>query len=259
MWVGRTITNPRTGSSYHVEKLIGSGTTSDVYAAWSSRFSQRVAVKIIPADTIYQRERAAYDIIYQRERAAYELASAWPSCYPDLVCLYEAFQFQNRGILVLELLTTDLYHSCVPDPDIPTLLRSILGALGHLHQLGLSHGDISLSNIYRSGSTYKLGDLGQVCSRDPRPHLPTCASLIVSTLRNSQAFDISTKQDILQLGQIIATIALGVCPAEVSALEEPNLNLAEITDRDLRVILYHMLNLSNQWSIQELQAYLKTV
>lgn len=258
--VGQALTNPVTKIHYKLEKLIGSGNSAKVYSARSSHSNESVAIKIFPSS-----DQASY----QRERRAYELASAKPACYSSILCLQDFFVLPSthEGVLILELVDTDLAQTVVPHQDIPKLVHALIQAITHLHDLGLVHCDINLHNVYRRGSMYKLGDLSLVCSRHAILGLPSCRQLIETNRslspyqRQDQAFAREMDSDVFQLGQVLASVVFNFYPTsyvDISPKEPyPYPEPPEISGQALIMLIRHMLHPSDRWTSSQLRAYIK--
>jgi serine/threonine protein kinase len=253
--LGQTLTNPDTGRTYQLIRLVSSGKCGDVYAAKSPNFSQPVAIKVVLKLDSYQRERMAYKII------------AAKSSGDGFIALYDAFvdKSTHHGVIVSELMDSDLSRTVVPTHDIPTLFGSLIKAVSQLHRYGLVHRDITLNNIVFCGSTYKLCDLSHVCGHHSHPFIPSCSQMssvdgiMSSQQRNDQAFKREMDYDVFQLGQVLASVILGYYPNEYINLSTdepyPNVEPSEISGHALMVLLRHMLHPKDRWTSSQLQSY----
>jgi serine/threonine protein kinase len=78
-----------------------------------------------------------------------------------LVSSYDIFQHDSGMILQMELCSGGDLHSVVlTECECWKVVAMVGDALDHIHTSGYIHLDVSPSNIFRSGSRYKLGDFG---------------------------------------------------------------------------------------------------
>ncbi|MFP5289587.1 MAG: serine/threonine-protein kinase [Actinomycetes bacterium] len=139
--VGRVI-----GERYRVERLIGRGGMSTVFAATDTALGRTVALKIFPSVA-----RGDFD------RQSAEIGVLAGLSHPGLVTLYDAFEAEGaEGVIVLEFVDgPDLRQRLRQgplDPGAVRLLgRSIADALAYVHGHGVVHRDVTPANILLPG------------------------------------------------------------------------------------------------------------
>lgn len=137
--VGRVL-----GERYRVDRLVGRGGMSSVYAATDLALGRTVALKIFASD------REARDDFDRRSSEISVLAGL---SHPALVTLYDAFDGgDGDGVIVLELvegidLRTRLKRGPLEPGAIRLLGRSIADALAYVHARGIVHRDVTPANI----------------------------------------------------------------------------------------------------------------
>lgn len=139
--VGRSI-----GERYRVERLIGRGGMSTVYAATDTALGRTVALKIFSSVA-----RGDFD------RQSAEIGVLAGLSHPGLVTLYDAFETRDgEGVIVLEFVDgPDLRQRLREGPLEPgavrLLGRSIADALAYVHGHGVVHRDVTPANILLPG------------------------------------------------------------------------------------------------------------
>jgi hypothetical protein len=148
------MTSPPRLRGYAVERLLGSGATSDVWAARASASGARVALKRI---------RVAADAGRARDEAA--LLAALD--HPNLVRLHDLIETDEAAVLVLdlaeggslaELLAT---RGRLTPGEVITALAPVAAALAYLHDACVVHGDVSAANVlFAANGVPLLADVG---------------------------------------------------------------------------------------------------
>ena len=139
--VGRVI-----GERYRVERLIGRGGMSTVFAATDTALGRTVALKIFSSVA-----RGDFD------RQSAEIGVLAGLSHPGLVTLYDAFEAEGgEGVIVLEFVDgPDLRQRLRQGPLEPgavrLLGRSIADALAYVHGHGVVHRDVTPANILLPG------------------------------------------------------------------------------------------------------------
>jgi eukaryotic-like serine/threonine-protein kinase len=141
---------------YAVERLLGSGSTSEVWQARVVSTGARVALKrIVIGDD------------EQLRRAQVEAGLLAALDHPNLVRLHTALELDDAVVLVLDLAEAgslaDLLaaRGRLAPGEVITALGPIAAAVGYLHDEGVVHGDVSAANIlFTAAGTPLLADVG---------------------------------------------------------------------------------------------------
>ena len=148
-------------TDFDISQKIGEGGFSVVYSARQRSTGARVALKVIQAAKLSAEERARVD----REILIHASASRVPS--PHVVQLRSWFCDAERVYIVLELCPNgDLYklkkrYGFCSEPVTRDLGRQLLLGLGFLHDRGIVHRDLKLSNLLiGTDGRLKIADFG---------------------------------------------------------------------------------------------------
>jgi eukaryotic-like serine/threonine-protein kinase len=164
----RTASDPRVGrvlgERYRVDRLIGRGGMSSVYAATDMTLGRTVALKVFGNDAASRGD-------FRRQSAEIDLLAGLS--HPGLVTLYDAFESAERdGVIVLEFVDgPDLRRRLQSGPLAPDAIRligrAIADALAYVHGHGIVHRDVTPANILLPGArshdslpVAKLADFG---------------------------------------------------------------------------------------------------
>ncbi len=154
---------------YRLEQSLGSGGFGQVYAAWDTRLSRRVAVKVLTL-----RSEWADGARHERQgRFRRETVAAAALSHPNVATVHDAGAHEGRPFLVMELLNgTDfrqvlLERGGLPVADVLSYGAQICAGLRHAHEHGLVHRDIKPENLMLlPDGTVKICDFGLVAHRD---------------------------------------------------------------------------------------------
>jgi len=161
-WIGRRF------GSYEITALVGAGGMGEVYRARDTRLGRDVAIKVLPASFVADRDRLA-----RFEREARMLAAL---NHPHIATIYGIEEIPNPGpnpesrtpnpVLVLELvdgetLADRVARGPMPWRDALPIAKQICDGLEAAHEKGIIHRDLKPSNIAltKSGAV-KLLDFG---------------------------------------------------------------------------------------------------
>ena len=139
---------------YRLERQIGAGGMSEVWAATDLDLERKVAVKLLATDADPAR--------FEREaRAAAGLA------HPNVCTLYAYGEADGRRYMVLELLPGGSLEDRLAggrpllDEDTRRIATEIAAGLAHAHERGVVHRDLKPANIlFDSEGRAKIADFG---------------------------------------------------------------------------------------------------
>jgi len=147
---------------YLLEHRLGSGGMATVWLATDTRLHRRVAIKV-PSDALSANE--TYRLRFEREARTAAAVS-----HPNLVPVFDYGCVGERPYLVSEFIDGDsLSHLRARGQAPPTeaLARALLGALGHIHEVGIVHRDVKPANVMvEPGGRIMLTDFGIAQSLD---------------------------------------------------------------------------------------------
>jgi Tol biopolymer transport system component len=152
---------------YDIQSLLGAGGMGEVYRARDLRLRRDVAIKVLPAAFVTDRERLA-----RLEREARLLAAL---NHPHIGAIYGLEDIDGVRALVLELvegetLADHVRRGPMSVADTLPVARQIAEALEAAHEKGIVHRDLKPANIkIAPGGTVKVLDFGLA---KPGEHAP---------------------------------------------------------------------------------------
>ena len=175
----------------------------EVYRATDSRLKREVAIKVLPAAFIADRERLA-----RFEREAQLLAQLQ---HPNVASIYGLEESDGTRALVMELvegedLSARIARGPLPPDEALGIARQMAEALEAAHERGIVHRDLKPGNVkVRADGTVKVLDFGLAKAMEPAASTASAADLARSpTLLNSPTL---TGAHGTQLGVILGTAA----------------------------------------------------
>jgi serine/threonine-protein kinase len=131
---------------YRLEALVGKGGMGQVWAAFDSKLSRKVAVKIVDLDGV--------DPVASRSRFEREAELSRQLRGPSFVEVYDQGWADRRAYLVMELLEGETLHQrltrvgVMSPEDALVVLRSVGACLRLAHTLQIVHRDLKPGNIF---------------------------------------------------------------------------------------------------------------
>ncbi len=209
--------------SYRVMGPLGAGGMGEVYRARDSKLNRDVALKLLPAEFEFDRERLA-----RFRREAQVLAAL---NHPHIAAIYGLDESNGRQALVLELVegatvAERIVGGALPLREALTLARQIAAALEAAHEKGIVHRDLKPANIkVTPAGVVKVLDFGlaKTTERDVRESVlssvPTMADgtrvgVIVGTAaymspEQARGQNVDTRTDIWAFGCVLFELLAG--------------------------------------------------
>jgi serine/threonine-protein kinase len=192
---------------------LGAGAMGTVHEAFDEVLGRTVALKILRRD-LWESERA-------RERMAREASALGRVTHPNVIGIYNVFEYE--GALVLELehaaagtLREVMARGPLPEAAAVALLRAVLAGLEAIHAAGVVHRDLKPSNILIAGDgTPKIGDLG--IARDLQAQALTATGTALGTAEYMAPEQVSGSSvepatDLYACGVILYELIAGTVP-----------------------------------------------
>ena len=151
--------------TYRIVELIGEGGMGQVYRATDANLARQVAIKVLPAAFVQDRERLA-----RFEREAKTLAALND---PHIAQIYDLERSATTPALVMELVEGETLADRIARGPIPLdealpIAKQIAEALETAHEQGIIHRDLKPANIkVRDDSTVKVLDFGLAKALEP--------------------------------------------------------------------------------------------
>ncbi len=150
---------------YEITAKLGEGGMGEVYRATDTKLKRDVAIKVLPADFVEDKERLA-----RFEREAQLLAQLH---HPNIASIFGMEESESTKALVMELvegptLAERLEQGPLPLEESLSLARQIAEALEEAHEKGIIHRDLKPQNIKASiEGKVKVLDFGLAKAMDP--------------------------------------------------------------------------------------------
>ncbi len=134
--------------SYELKEPIGKGSTSTCYVSIHKRSGSRVAAKVIDKRKI---SFAMNDLLPQFRR---EVEILKMLNHPHIIKIYDVFESSQSLIVLMELVQGgELFDYLIERPDrllseaeASHIIRQVTWAIAYMHQHGVMHRDIKVSN-----------------------------------------------------------------------------------------------------------------
>ncbi len=258
----------RTIGRYKILGVLGEGGMGTVYLARDDRLARSVALKVLPAEMVRQKDRV--------QRFIHEARAASALNHPNILTVYEIDEVEQAELgkihfismeLVVGKTLQDLIHSAdVSTNDLLRYLAQTAEGLAKGHAAGIVHRDLKPDNIMVSSDGYaKILDFGLAKLTNPehelnklRQHRST-PGLILGTLgymspeQAQGKSEIDARSDIFSFGCILyeavtrsKAFASG---STIDALHKiihsepaPIADLVPGTPDDLKGLIYECLN-----------------
>ncbi|HUJ15102.1 MAG TPA: protein kinase [Thermoanaerobaculia bacterium] len=204
---------------YRVTGRIGEGGMGAVYRATDTRLGRNVAIKVLTAVTLSDKERI--------QRFEQEARATGMLNHPNLLTIYDVGNSDGTPFLVSELLEGEtlrerLDRSAIPPRKAVDIALQMANGLGAAHEKGIVHRDLKPENIYiTKEGRVKILDFGiaklsatgndggpkfQMAATEPGIVLGTVGYMSPEQVRGEQ---VDRRSDIFAFGAILYEMLTG--------------------------------------------------
>ncbi len=201
---------------YQIIKELGRGATSAVYLANDAFAGRQVAIKLVRADALGDKEQG------RRFHKLFlvEAALAGKLSHPHLVTIFDAVSDEDGSYLVMEYVAGGTLErhtqpaNLMPINNIVEVAFKCCKALDYAHRHGIIHRDIKPANILLSGETdIKVSDFGAALSVSAETTQVTgIGSPAYMSPEQLQEMTLNHQTDIFSLGVVMYELLTGTLP-----------------------------------------------
>ena len=210
---------------YQIVSRLGMGGMGEVYLAEDTRLDRKVALKILPATVVSDKQRMS--------RFTQEAKAASALNHPNILTIHEIDQTDSTHFIATEFIDGETLRQHMTDAQIPIhealeIGIQVASALSAAHQLRIIHRDIKPENIMiRRDGIVKILDFGLAKLTKPEREaaLDTQASTEIKTKpgvmigtpqymspEQSRGLDVDARTDIWSLGCVLYEMVTGQRP-----------------------------------------------
>ncbi|XP_074060694.1 inactive serine/threonine-protein kinase PLK5 [Macrotis lagotis] len=228
--------DPSTGRVYRRGRLLGTGAFGRCYKLTDMSTNRVFALKVVPRGRFSGLNQWGKRGPPSRRQVEREIELHCQLRHRNVVGFHGHFADQDNVYLVLEYCSRkSLAHvlkarKTLTEPEVRYYLRGIAAGLRYLHQQGIIHRDLKLSNFFiTKNMEVKIGDLGLATKVGPGGH---CHGGLCGTPNYLAPEVVSRKghsiqSDIWALGCIMYTALTGIPPFKASPLPEMYQNIRD--------------------------------
>jgi len=201
---------------YQIIKELGRGATSAVYLANDAFAGRQVAIKLVRADALGDKEQGRrFHKLFLAEAAL-----AGKLSHPHLVAIFDAVSDEDGSYLVMEYVSGGTLEPYT-QPDKLMTINSIVEiifkcckALDYAHRHGIIHRDIKPANILLTdGTDIKISDFGAALSVTAETtQVSGIGSPAYMSPEQLQETTLSHQTDIFSLGVVMYQLLTGSLP-----------------------------------------------
>jgi serine/threonine protein kinase len=201
---------------YQIIKELGRGATSAVYLANDAFAGRQVAIKLVRADALGDKEHGRrFHKLFLAEAAL-----AGKLSHPHLVAIFDAVSDEDGSYLVMEYVsggTLEPYTLPAKLMTINSIVEIIFKcckALDYAHRHGIIHRDIKPANILLTGETdIKISDFGAALSVTAETtQVSGIGSPAYMSPEQLQEMTLNHQTDIFSLGVVMYQLLTGALP-----------------------------------------------
>jgi serine/threonine protein kinase/Tfp pilus assembly protein PilF len=219
---------------YEIRSKIGEGGMGEVYLAQDTKLDRKVALKILPAEVAYDRNRM--NRFVQEARAASALN------HPNIITIYEIDETESGHFIATEFIDGETLRerelkAALKLGEVLDVATQVASALAAAHAARIIHRDIKPDNIMvRRDGIVKVLDFGLAKLTAPaldsvdgeaptRPNVNTDPGVVMGTAiymspEQARGLPLDARTDIFSLGVVIYEIIAGRLPFEGSSRNE---------------------------------------
>jgi serine/threonine-protein kinase len=236
------ISSPETRLQYRIDRLLGAGGFGQVYLAsrrgQSLAVPETVCIKVSARIDGWLRE-AYFGQLLDGHPRAIRVFDKFPLMRSDgQVLYYLALEYAAHGDLSAYLQRSG---KAWPETTARREIAGILQVLGKLHRGQLLHRDLTPMNVFVcDGARLKLGDFGIVRQQSDVRGITAStlnASMVPSDLLASAAPKWQTRDDVYQVGQLLAMLVKGDARARIRPIEVRRMGCSD----QLKEIIYRCI------------------
>src|ERR1700730_16710333 len=143
---------------YEVLGRLGAGGMGEVYRARDPRLGREVAIKVLPAEAVRDRDRL--------RRFVAEAKAASALNHPNILTVHEIGEDENGPYIVTELVSGSTVRELLEEGPLPVARVLDIGAqaldgIAKAHEAGIVHRDLKPENLMVTGDGFvKILDFG---------------------------------------------------------------------------------------------------
>ncbi|HKB81735.1 MAG TPA: serine/threonine-protein kinase [Burkholderiales bacterium] len=201
---------------YQIIKELGRGATSAVYLANDAFAGRQVAIKLVRADALGDKEhgRRFHKLFLVEASLAGKLS------HPHLVAIYDAVSDEEGSYIVMEYVAGGTLEPCTLPANLLTIntiveiIFKCCKALDYAHRHGIIHRDIKPANILLTGETdIKISDFGAALSVTAETtQVSGIGSPAYMSPEQLQEMTLNHQTDIFSLGVVMYQLLTGSLP-----------------------------------------------
>ena len=205
---------------YEILSLLGAGGMGEVYLARDSRLERTVAVKVLPAELIDNRE--------QLKRFVQEAKAASSLNHPNIITIYDIGSEGGIDFVVMEYVAGKTLDHLIPRKGMRVdealkLVIQMADALAKAHSAGIVHRDLKPTNVMVTDNglvkvlDFGLAKLTEVAGSDDgatRTQSLTEEGMIVGTVsymspEQAEGKKVDVRSDIFSFGAVLYEMVSG--------------------------------------------------